>query len=120
MKITGAELALFEREAFPNGYAWDHELYEDGPVPEQIYDTDMIDGPYWVRGLSLLPDGQRSNLDLDTLIEAWRASRAYDVAVIRVPRRESCEIDPDDLRAALSLLAMSRAACEKNRHGCER
>lgn len=111
MDIKGAELALFENEAFPNGYYWDHELYSDEPDPDKFYDTNEIEGPYWIGEDSSIPEGMDRYLDLDTLINAWRATRDHDVAVIRIPSRDGVAASAEDIRAAAALLMTDDDAC---------
>lgn len=93
MKITGAELQQFMDTGWPkpeNDWCWDHDLFEDRPDHETVYDTSEIEGLFW-QGSSAPPDG-KYDLSLDGQIRKWRKARTTETIVIEAPKDRRDEL----------------------------
>jgi hypothetical protein len=93
MKVKGSELAVWMAEGWPapeDDWCWDHELFEEAPAPEEVYDTDELGGLIFQgRG----DDPTRGDgYDIGKLIRKWRKERDFDIITIEVPKARTEEI----------------------------
>lgn len=80
MKIKGIELNAFMDQAWPgDDWYWQHDLFDEYPEPEVIYDTNELSDLFWQGA------GNRDSLSLESLIRQWRKSKVSTDFVVTVP-----------------------------------
>lgn len=108
MKVTGAELTQWMKEAWPGGFDnddwfWDHDAFEEFPDPTATYDTEEIGGIFY-QGDGADPT-KGEGYDLTGLVRAWRKQRTHEDLVFSVPRDKA-----NAVRAAVAAVLKSKEA----------